>query len=133
MPSLVADTHAAVWYLLDSPRLSRAARERMALTIAGGDPIFIPSICIVELVYLVEKARIPRADWERLWATLDASDAGYRIAALDEAVARAVRLVPRDTVPDMPDRIIAATALQMDLPLVSRDRRIQMTGIEIVW
>ena len=66
MPSLVADTHAAVWYLLDSPRLSRAARERMALTIAGGDPIFIPSICIVELVYLVEKARIPRADWERL-------------------------------------------------------------------
>jgi len=133
MPSVVADTHAAVWYLLDSPRLSQVARDRMALTIAGGDPIVVPSICLVELLYLVEKGRIPRADWERLQATLDSSDSGYRIASLDEAVARSVSRVPRDTVPDMADRIIVATALQLDLPLVSRDQRIQMTGIEIVW
>jgi PIN domain nuclease of toxin-antitoxin system len=62
MPSLVADTHAVVWYLLQSPRLSDVAREQMAAAIAGGDPILVPSICLVEIVYLVEKRRIPQAD-----------------------------------------------------------------------
>ena len=52
---------------------------------------------------------------------------------MDDAVARAVSGVPRDTVPDMPDRIIAATAVHLDLPLVSRDGRIRMTGIEVIW
>jgi predicted nucleic acid-binding protein len=52
---------------------------------------------------------------------------------LDDAVARAVGRVPRETVPDMPDRIIAATAIHLDLPLVSRDGRIRMTGIKIIW
>jgi PIN domain nuclease of toxin-antitoxin system len=133
MPSLVADTHAAVWYLLQSPRLSPLARERMAATIAGGDPIFVPSICLVEIIYLVEKKRIPQADWTQLQAALDSADAAYRVVPLDDAVARAVSDVPRDTVPDMPDRIIAATALHMGLPLVSRDGRIRMTGIEVIW
>jgi hypothetical protein len=78
MPSLVADTHSAVWYLLQSPRLSRVARERMAATIAGGDPILVPSICLVEIIYLVEKNRIPQADWAQLQAALDSADAAYR-------------------------------------------------------
>ena len=133
MPSLVADTHVAVWYLLQSPRLSRVARERMAATIAGRDPILVPSICLVEIIYLVEKKRIPQADWTQLQAALDSADAAYRVVPLDDAVARAVSRVPRDTVPDMPDRIIAATAVHLDLPLVSRDGRIRMTGIEVIW
>lgn len=133
MPSLVADTHAAVWYLLQSPRLSRVARERMAATIAGGDPILVPSICLVEIIYLVEKKRIPQADWAQLQAALDSADAAYRVVPLDDAVACAVSGVPRDTVPDMPDRIIAATAVHLALPLVSRDGHIRMTGIEVIW
>jgi len=133
MPSLVADTHAVVWYLLQSPRLSDVAREQMAAAIAGGDPILVPSICLVEIVYLVEKRRIPQADWTQLQAALDSPDAAYRVVPLDDAVARAVGRVPRETVPDMPDRIIAATAIHLDLPLVSRDGRIRMTGIKIIW
>ena len=133
MPSLVADTHAAVWYLLQSPRLSSLARERMAATIRGGDPIFVPSICLVEIIYLVEKGRIPGADWAQLQSALDSADAAYRVVPLDDAVARAVNDVPRATVPDMPDRIIAATALHLGIPLVSRDGRIRMTNIEVIW
>ena len=33
--------------------------------------------------------------------------------------------IPRDVVPDMPDRIIAATALSNSLPLVTRDLKIR--------
>jgi predicted nucleic acid-binding protein len=52
---------------------------------------------------------------------------------LTPEVAEAVAEVPRSAVPDMPDRIIAATALHLGLPLVSRDRLIQLSGIETIW
>jgi predicted nucleic acid-binding protein len=58
---------------------------------------------------------------------------------LDTAVAEAVRTIPRDIVPDMPDRIIAATAVRLNAELVTRDRRLhsagalRTAGIHIVW
>jgi predicted nucleic acid-binding protein len=42
------------------------------------------------------------------------------IAPLD-----AVQKISRMTVPDMPDRIIAATAAHLNADLVTRDRRLQ--------
>jgi len=47
--------------------------------------------------------------------------------------ARSLPLVPRDLVPEMPDRIIAATALRLDLPLITRDGRIASAGIKTIW
>jgi PIN domain nuclease of toxin-antitoxin system len=105
----------------------------MAATIAAGDPILVPAICLVELVYLVEKGRIPRSDWEQLQAALRQEDSGFRVVSLDEAIARGVQRVPRDQVPDMPDRIITATALHLGLPLITRDSRIRETGVEVIW
>jgi predicted nucleic acid-binding protein len=55
------------------------------------------------------------------------------IAPVDASVANALENVPRNIVPDMPDRIIAATALHLGLPLVTRDRRLQSAGIETIW
>jgi predicted nucleic acid-binding protein len=55
------------------------------------------------------------------------------IAPVDAGVADALPNIPRDVVPDMPDRIIAATALHLGLPLVTRDRRLQAAGIQTIW
>jgi predicted nucleic acid-binding protein len=41
--------------------------------------------------------------------------------------------VPRADVPDMPDRIVAATALYFDVPVISRDGRIQAAMLKTVW
>ena len=59
--------------------------------------------------------------------------AGLVVQPADEAVAQAVYKIPRDIAPDMPDRIIAATALHLGLPLVKRDRRLQNSGIKTIW
>jgi predicted nucleic acid-binding protein len=48
-------------------------------------------------------------------------------------VAVALSRIPRDQVPDMPDRVIAATALALGLPLVTRDGRIRASGVETIW
>jgi len=60
-------------------------------------------------------------------------DASARVVPLSESIARCVALIPRESVPDMPDRIIAATALQVGVPLVTRDGRIRASGLDVVW
>jgi len=90
-------------------------------------------VSIVELVYLVEKGRLPSLALERLLGELTREDSGLTVAVLDLTVAEALHRVPRDVVPDMPDRIIAATALVLGLPLVTRDGKIRASGIETIW
>jgi len=133
MHGVVADTHAAVWYLTGAPKISTVAVERMRHSVLEGDGILVPSICLVEIVYLLEKGRIPAESWERLAQALETPESGYRVVPLDDAIARAVSRVPRAEVPELPDRIIAATALHLGLPLVTRDRKIQATSIETIW
>ena len=58
---------------------------------------------------------------------------GMTAIPVDSEIARTLRSIPRDVVPDMPDRIIAATALHLDLPLVTSDSRIQQTEVETIW
>jgi predicted nucleic acid-binding protein len=44
-----------------------------------------------------------------------------------------MRRVSRNEVPDMPDRIVAATAVYFDVPVISRDRRIRAANLKTVW
>ncbi|HEX7359337.1 MAG TPA: PIN domain-containing protein [Bryobacteraceae bacterium] len=133
MPGVVIDTHAAVWYLLNDPRLSWKAGSALDETTQSGHPILIPSIVLVELIYLAEKSRIPASTHTRLRAAIEDPDGPYQLAPLDQEVADAVPAIDRRVVPDLPDRVIAATALALKLPLVSRDRKICSSQIETIW
>jgi len=48
-------------------------------------------------------------------------------------VVEAMRMVPRDAVPDLPDRIVATTAVYLGVPVISRDGRIRASNIQVVW
>ena len=133
MPGLVTDTHTLVWYLMRSPKLSAAASARINAAVAAGEPLFVPTVCIVEIIYLVEKRRLPTLARERLTKHLDLSDSDLRLVPLDRWVAERIEAIPRDQVADMPDRIIAATALHLGVPLVTRDGHIRASGIDTVW
>jgi len=41
--------------------------------------------------------------------------------------------VSREEVPDMPDRIIAGTALHFNVPVISRDGRICAATVKTIW
>ena len=51
----------------------------------------------------------------------------------DRRVAEALSMVPRSEVPDLPYRIIAATAIYRDVPVISRDRKIQASRLKVIW
>jgi PIN domain nuclease of toxin-antitoxin system len=55
----IADTHAAIWYLYDDPRLSTVAGNVIDAAVDRGDAIGLSAITLVEIVYLSEKERIP--------------------------------------------------------------------------
>jgi len=68
-----------------------------------------------------------------LEAALKDPASGMLVTPVDAEVAQAVHKVARAVVPDMPDRIIAATALHLNLPLITRDARLQSAGIQTIW
>jgi PIN domain nuclease of toxin-antitoxin system len=54
-------------------------------------------------------------------------------ASVSPEVIDAMRGVPRDAVPDTPDRIVAATAVHFGVPVISRDGRIRAADLSTVW
>ncbi|MGH3870844.1 MAG: type II toxin-antitoxin system VapC family toxin [Pseudonocardiaceae bacterium] len=132
--SLVVDSHAFIWYVQASPRLSAKARQAMDDATSADVPLMISAATLVELVYLVEKGTFSEADVDAFHEILDAAGSGFEVAPLDGAVARAVGRIPRTAVADPFDRMIAATALIRAAPLVTYDRRLRrLTDLETIW
>jgi PIN domain nuclease of toxin-antitoxin system len=132
MPA-VLDTHAAIWYLLDTKNLSATVFSLIDEAAASGAPTYISAVTLVEVVYLVERGRIAANAFEMFVSELEKDNPAFTIVPLDSEIAGLLRQIPRNVVPDMPDRIIAATALHLGLPLVTRDRRLQSAGIQTIW
>jgi len=130
----VLDAHALIWHLQGSDSLSPTARSILDDVDAGKAGAVVPSIVLVEMVYLAEKKRIPSESLDAALRCFREGGENYQLAALDLAVIEGLKQIPRSMVPDMPDRIIAATALAMDLPLLSTDSQIAALGeIEVIW
>jgi len=49
------------------------------------------------------------------------------------AIADTHALISRESIPDMPDRIIAATGLDLNVPIISRDGKIKVGKLITIW
>jgi len=87
MAGLVLDTHSTIWYLESSPRLSTSALAAIRAALAGGDPVFVSTVTIIELTYLVEKGRFPVSLLDRLSVELRQPKPELFVAPLDLATA----------------------------------------------
>ena len=138
-----ADTHALLWHLQErfAPRsrrrgrgLSQRARRIFAAADAGRETVLIPTIVLVELVYLSEHGIIPGLLVDDLLSDLGRGAENYRVAPLDLEVVNRLRDVPATSVPELPDRIIAATAKATRSRLLSRDEALgKAVGVQVVW
>ena len=130
-PGTTSDT--IVWYLGRDSLLSAKAEAVLDAVEQSRDWIWVPSICLVELTYLEEKGRLPASARARLIGMLENDESPCRLAPLDRRVADALESVKRTDVPDLPDRIIAATAVALGVPLVTRDGKIRASQVETIW
>jgi PIN domain nuclease of toxin-antitoxin system len=129
----VADTHTALWYLFNDAHLSVAAGDFIDQAAAAGMRIVVSSISLAEIVYLIEKNRLPRNAYTDLKAALADPDHVFKEASFTVEIVEAMRVVARADVPDMPDRIVAATAVYFGVPVISRDARIRASNVRTIW
>jgi len=131
--NLLADTHAAIWFLWAPERLSQQASEAFDHAAERGDRIGLSTITLCETVYLGERGRIRADALPLLVDALQAQDGPFQEVVVDTAVAAAMQGDPCKRIPEMPDRIIAASAIAHNLRLVTKDRVIRAAGIPVVW
>jgi len=129
----VADTHAIIWYAFADQRLSVKGRQTIQEAFANGDEIALATISLVEMTYLIEKGRIAAHTIQEIMRFVHDPAFGLRLIHLDENVAESLATVSRDQVPDMPDRIIAATAVRLGVPVISRDGKITLSQVPTIW
>ena len=133
MISAVADTHTVIWYLYDDTRLSEKAKKLIEDTKEQGNQIGISTITLVEIVYLIEKGRIKEDAFIKLNSELKDNQSVLVEIPLTNRIVIDLAKIDRNSIPDMPDRIIAATALHLDVPLLSRDNKIKNSRVETIW
>jgi PIN domain nuclease of toxin-antitoxin system len=120
------DTHALIWAAEDDPQLSRRAAE-----IAAQPGNAISDISLWEVSCLVDRGRVTLRQPLEQWF---------------EEIARRLVIVPifpsvalkayefTDFHGDPADRLIAATAWVFDLPLITRDRKLnKVPSITTIW
>jgi PIN domain nuclease of toxin-antitoxin system len=129
----VADTHTALWHLFGDPSISRAAADFIDTAAAARRKIALSTISLAEVIYLIEKNRLKPSVYDDLRNALADPEHVLIEAAFTTAIADTMRQVPRAEIPDMPDRIVAATAVYFDIPVISRDRRIRSSKIQTIW
>lgn len=130
MITYVVDTHALVWLLERSPRLSDIARAAITNPEAQ---IIIPTIVLTEIVFLYSKKRIA-VELSTVLSDVGSSS-NCTVYPLDEEV---VLKLPTNL--DIHDAIIVATGLLYrdlmghDVALITKDETIRQTNlIRTVW
>ena len=134
MISHLVDTHALVWQFTDPSSLSATVASILDEAEQAKGRILVPSIVLVELVYLAERGRVPEKAMSRTFDLLGLPRGTYRSVPLNIEIARTLGRVDRNIVPDMPDRIIAATSMALDVPVLTKDSRLRaLTTIKTLW
>jgi PIN domain nuclease of toxin-antitoxin system len=100
---------------------------------SAGHEIVLSPISLAEIIYLVEKGRLQASAYDELRKALNDPDFVLEEAPFTGEVVEIMREVPRTDIPDMPDRIVAATALYFGVPVISRDGRIRSSNVQTVW
>ncbi len=126
---IVLDTHAWVWWAAESPRLPDSTRA----TIDAAERIGVAVISCWEVAMLVAKKRLELDRGVLVWMRQALALPRVQALPLSPEIAVVSTTLP-DFHGDPSDRLIVATALAWEAPLVTRDREIRdWPGIQTHW
>jgi len=129
---VVADTHALLWMLDGTlPERSSKAAQRLGDAL-NAKALHVSIGSFLDLRYLVDSGRRPPQVLDDARSIVDGE--AFTVVPLDLPIIDKMAAIPKGIVRDPFDRIIAATAVAVDLPLVTADEQIQEAlGERVVW
>jgi PIN domain nuclease of toxin-antitoxin system len=118
--------------MLGSPDLTRAERDALDGLASDRRP-YLSAISLWEVATLVDLGRLaidmPLADW----LASAAHPRTVRLVPISPAIAAGTAALPSAFQRDPADRLIVATCLELDAPILSHDRRIVKSRLVQRW
>lgn len=123
MNSFVTDTQALVKFMMGKKVINDRSHQAYLSADKGESTIIIPAIVLMEMLYLFEKNRIDVGllQTEELFKSRN-----YQFEPLSFDILKAPAEI--DDIPELHDRLIAATAKYLDLPLITNDPEIRASS-----
>jgi predicted nucleic acid-binding protein len=123
MDSFVTDTQALAKFMMGKKVINDRCHQAYQLADRGESTIIIPAIVLMEMLYLFEKNRINVGllQTEELFKSQN-----YQFEPLSFDILKTAAEI--DDIPELHDRLIAATAKYLDLPLITNDPEIRASG-----
>lgn len=130
---VAVDTHALVWYLQGSSRLSASTRAALDGAIRLGGVVVSAGV-LFDLVYLTEKGKLPFNAMRLVRDVIADVGLPFSLAPVNIWVMDYFTEPGTVKLADPWDRLIVATAASQGLTLVTRDERITGSGlVSTIW
>ena len=129
----IADTHTTLWYLFSDPRLGRAASAFIDATVVDGDHIGVSAISVAEMVYLIEKGRIPATALTDVQAAVADPKAVLKYVPVDQDIATNMVAILAMRFPIFPTGSSPRPRICNGIPVLTRDGRIRSSNVRSIW
>ncbi len=120
----VLDIHVLIWYFIGSKRLTAEVKERIDEILRGGGCLLVPTIVLAEALDVAEKGRV-RFDFNAMYRLIR-TDPGFEI--VDFGIEIFDEMLQIETVKEIHDRLIVATARFYGAGILTKDRIIRHSG-----
>jgi len=114
----VVDTQVLIWYFTGSKRLKPALREKIDETRARNGRLLVPTIVLAEALDIAEKGRV-QFDFAEMYRVIR-EEQEFEVVSLSPEIFNTVIQV--QNIPELPDRIIVATARFYGAGILTKDR-----------
>ena len=101
----------------------------------GESVVHVSVMTSLEVQYLFERGKISRKLWENFFELIrEDARQSYQLVDITDRIVRTFQKIPATAVPELPDRVIAATALHLEAPLITKDQMLQRwEGVVTIW
>ena len=120
-PTLLLDTHAAIW-IAEDQSLAAGAVDAIDAAYRADGTIFVSAITAWEIGLLVARNRLGLSARPERWFQQLLTIPGVRLADLSPDILIASSFLPGEPPRDPADRILLATARELGATLITRDR-----------
>lgn len=118
---LLLDTHAWLWTVEGDVRRVGRRSLRMIAAAAERDRVRVSAASVFEIVALHTAGRLRLALSPERWIEAALENSGVRLAEVSRDVSVDAGLIPRTALPDPLDRLLVATARQLDATFLTAD------------